>query len=98
MHGMQLREIEMFSENKKEKWSLDKLPYLAMPNVSLKASDDISVGKLGFPQATHPTQNGRKMSQELSWSLRARAAALTSLSESYQPAVTMCLFYPRCFK
>lgn len=72
----------MFSENKKEKWSLDKLPYLAVPNVSLKASDDILVGKIGFPQALHPTQNDRKMSQAFSWSLRARAAALASLSES----------------
>lgn len=77
-----MRETEMSSENRREKWSLDKLPDLAMPNICLRASDDVSVGKTGFPQAIHPTQNERKMSQEFSWSLRARAAALTSISES----------------
>lgn len=35
-----MRETEIFSENRKKKWSLGKLPVLVMPNISLKASDD----------------------------------------------------------
>lgn len=88
MHGMQLRETEMFCENRKEKWPLDKLPDLAVwPNVSLNASDGSLVREMGFLQAIHPTQNYRKMSQAFSW--RMKVIASIYFRGCYQPAVTL---------
>lgn len=41
----------MFSEYRKEKCSLDKLPDLAMPNIFLKASNDSAqLGRWDFPK------------------------------------------------